>query len=274
MDKPFLVIAPRRRWIEINPRELWNYRDLFFFLVWRDILVRYKQTLLGAAWAILQPAATMVVFTIFFGRLAKIPSDGVPYPLFSYAGLLIWNFFATSVTQASNSLVASSNLVTKIYFPRLIMPTASVLAALVDLAVACTLLLILFPYFHYSPSWNILALPLIVLIAAASAVGVGTLLAALNVKYRDFRYVVPFMLQFWMFASPVVYPASMLSEKWRLLYALNPMTGAVEGFRWALLGGRACPLEIMCISAASALVIILVGLFYFQRTEEFFADLI
>jgi lipopolysaccharide transport system permease protein len=274
LEKPFLRIQPRKGWLEIDFGELWRYRDLCYLLVWRDLLVRYKQTVLGAAWAILQPLMTMIVFTIFFGTLAKIPSEGLPYPLFSYSALLIWSFFANSINQASNSLIGASNLVTKVYFPRIIMPAAPVMAGLVDLAVAFSLLLLLMPYYGVLPSTNVWALPIFIFLALIAAMGVGIWLAALNVKYRDFRYVVPFLTQFWMFVSPVVYPSGMVPDRWRLLYALNPMTGPIEGFRWALLGTQTNPWPLVAVSAMSAAAILALGVFYFQRTEEFFADLI
>jgi lipopolysaccharide transport system permease protein len=274
MEKPLLRIQPRKGWIEINFKELLRYRDLCYLLVWRDILVRYKQTLLGAAWAVLQPLLTMVVFTIFFGTLAKIPSEGLPYPLFSYSALLVWGFFANGINQASNSLIGASNLVTKVYFPRIIMPAASIMAGLLDMAVAFSLLLLLMPYYGVFPSTNLWALPIFLVLAVIAALGAGIWLAALNVKYRDFRYVIPFFTQFWMFVSPVVYPSGMVPDKWKLPFALNPMTGPIEGFRWALLGTQTSPWALVAVSALSAAVILILGIFYFQRTEEFFADLI
>jgi lipopolysaccharide transport system permease protein len=270
----WVTIEPSKGLIKIDFRELWTYRDLFRFLVWRDILVRYKQTLLGGAWAVLQPLTAMVIFTVFFGRLAKMPSDGLPYPVFSYTALVLWSFFAQSVSQSANSLVANEKLVTKIYFPRLIVPAAPVLASLLDLVIACCLLLLLLPYYGIGLSANIWAVPIMVVVAVIAALGAGTWIAALNVKYRDFRYVVPFLIQTWMFMSPVVYPASMVPEKWRIFYGLNPMAGAIEGFRWALLETNVDPWPILAVSVASAAMILLFGVIYFQRTEEFFADLI
>ncbi|MGO9117104.1 MAG: ABC transporter permease [Desulfomonilaceae bacterium] len=274
MEKPFLKIQPRKGWFELDLMELLRYSDLCYLLVWRDILVRYKQTVLGVAWALLQPLMTMIVFTIFFGTLAKIPSDGLPYPLFSYSALLVWSFFANSINQASNSLIVASNLVTKVYFPRIIMPAAPIMAGLLDMAIAFGLLLLLMPYYGVFPSANIWALPIFIFLALMAALGVGIWLAALNVKYRDFRYVVPFLTQFWMFVSPVVYPSGMVPDRWRLLYALNPMTGPIEGFRWALLGTQTNLWPLVAVSAMSAAVILSLGVVYFQRTEEFFADLI
>jgi lipopolysaccharide transport system permease protein len=274
IEKPFLRIQPRKGIFELDFKELWRYSDLCYLLVWRDILVRYKQTVLGAAWAVLQPLMTMLVFTIFFGNLAKIPSDGLPYPLFSYSALLVWSFFANSINHSSNSLIGSTNLVTKVYFPRIIMPAAPVIAGLMDMAIAFSLLLLLIPYYGVYPSANIWALPIFIVLAVISALGVGIGLAALNVKYRDFRYVIPFLTQFWMFVSPVVYPSGMVPDKWRLLYALNPMTGPIEGFRWALLGTHTSPWPLAAVSGASAVILLILSVAYFQRTEEFFADLI
>jgi len=273
-ETPLVIIKPQTGLLNVDPVELWHYRDLLYFLVRREVLVRYKQTILGAAWAILQPLAGMIVFTIFFGKLAKMPSDGLPYPLFSYCGLLIWTFFAQATNESANSLVSNTNLVTKIYFPRLLMPVAPVLSSLLDLAIACLVLMALMIYYGVLPSVNIWALPLMISVAGVAALGVGTALSALNVKYRDFRYVLPFLTQLWLFASPIVYPASMVPETWRLLYALNPMAGAVEGFRWALLGSGANPWPLVAVSALSATTMLLVGIIHFKRTENFFADLI
>jgi len=273
-EAPLVLIRPRTGLLNVDPMELWHYRDLLYFLVRREVLVRYKQTVLGAAWAILQPLAGMIIFTIFFGKLAKMPSDGLPYPLFSYCGLLLWTFFAQAMNESANSLVSNANLVTKIYFPRLLMPVAPVISSLLDLAIACSVLLGLMIYYGVPPSANIWALPLMIAIAALAACGVGTALSALNVKYRDFRYVLPFLTQLWLFASPIVYPVSMVPEKWRLIYALNPMAGAVEGFRWALLGAGTNPWPLVAVSALSATAMLLVGIMHFKRTENFFADLI
>ncbi|MBD3397843.1 ABC transporter permease [Candidatus Micrarchaeota archaeon] len=250
------------------------YRDLFMMLVWRDILVRYKQTVLGAAWAILQPLTAMLIFTVIFGRLAKIPSDELPYPIFAYSGLLIWTYFSQTLTQASNSLIQNERLVTKIYFPRILMPTAPIAAGLLDMAIGSVLLLFLLPYFGVSLSPNIWAAPIMIALAAISSMSAGILISALNVKYRDFRHVLPFLVQIWMYASPVVYPASLIPEKWRLLFAVNPMVGAVHGFRWALLGTDVNPWPLIAVSSVSALIILLFALIYFSRSEEYFADLI
>ena len=273
-ETPVWVIQPSKGFLRINLPELWHYRELFYFLVWREIKVRYKQTFIGAGWAIIQPFFSMVIFTLFFGNLAKIPSDGIPYPVFSYAALLPWTFFAQAMSFSANSLIANSNLVTKIYFPRLIMPVAPVLACLVDLAIACALLFVLMPYYGVLPSRNLWAIPIPLFLAVMTACGIGIFLSALNVKYRDFRYVIPFLTQFWMFGSPVVYPASMVPEQWRIVYGLNPMTGVIEGFRWALLGTQIDPWSIILTSAISATVILFFGIYYFRRAERFFADLI
>ncbi|MGH9772065.1 MAG: ABC transporter permease, partial [Candidatus Acidiferrales bacterium] len=257
-----LWIEPIRGWATLKLKELWEYRELLYFLVWRDVKVRYKQAALGASWAILQPLLTMLVFSLFFGRLAKVPSDGIPYPLFSFAALVPWNFFATSLTQSSNSVVGSANLITKVYFPRLAIPLASVLAGLVDFAIAGAVLLGLMAYYKRVPTIHILWLPCFVLLALLTAVGVGFWLSALNVKFRDVRYVVPFLVQFWMFASPIVYPTNLLPARWRTLYALNPMVGVVDGFRWALLGTKTAPGPVIAASALATIVFLVGGALY------------
>lgn len=269
-----IVIQPAKGLLNIDWKELWLYRELFFFLVWREILVRYKQTLLGAAWAVLQPFLSMIVFTLFFGRLAGLPSDGVPYPLFSYTAMVLWTFYSQSMQFAANSMVANANLVTKIYFPRVIMPLAPALSFLVDLVISLALLFLLMPVFSFWPSANMWAAPIAILIALVSACGVSLLLGSLTVLYRDFRYVTQFLIQFWMFCSPVVYPTSMLPEQWRLIYAINPMTGAIELMRWSMLGIDINPWPLAAVSAVSAVVLLLVGLAYFRWVEKFFADLI
>lgn len=274
VDKPFLEIVPRKGFIAIDWRELWAFRDLFMFLVWRDIIVRYKQTVLGAAWAILQPLAAMLIFTLFFGKLANMPSDGLPYSLFSYSGLIIWSFFSHSMNQAAGSLISDERLVTKVYFPRLFIPLAPVLGGLVDFGIAFLLLFLMVFVYGVGLHVNLLAMPLVVAIAAIAASGVGVWLAALNIKYRDFRYVIPFLTQLWMFASPVVYPASLVPERWRVLYALNPLTGVIEGFRWAVLGTEVNPWPGLLVSTVSAIIVFISGVAYFKRTERFFADII
>jgi lipopolysaccharide transport system permease protein len=277
---PTLVIEPRPGWRAFDLTELWAYRELLYFLVWRDIKVRYKQTVLGAAWAILQPLATAVVFTLFFGRLAGIGSDGLPYPLFSYAGLLVWTFFAQGLAQSSASVVGSANLITKVYFPRVVIPLSAVVAGLVDLAVASPLLVVLMAYYKVWPGAAIVALPLVLLLALLAATGVGLWLAALNVEYRDVRYVVPFLVQLWLFVTPVIYPASTVAPRleklgvpgWAL--GLNPMAGVVEGFRWAMLGRGAAPLHLVFASAVVALILCVTGALYFRSVERSFADVV
>ena len=269
-----LRIEPSRGWVSLRLEELWEYRELLFFLVWRDIKVRYKQTALGAAWAIIQPFFTMVVFSLFFGRLAKVPSDGIPYPIFSYAALVPWTFFANGLSEASNSLVSSSNLIKKIYFPRLAIPVATVLAGAVDFIIAFIVLLLMMFYYGITPTVNTLWLPLFVLLAFVSSLGTGLWLSAMNVKFRDVRYIVPFIVQFWMFATPIAYPSSLLPEPWRTIYGLNPMVGVVEGFRWALLGTNTRPHGVVALSAVAALLILTGGAFYFRRMEKMFADVV
>ena len=268
------IIQPSRGWVSLKLKELWEYRDLLFFLAWRDISVRYKQTALGAAWAIIQPFFSMVVFSLFFGQLAKIPSDGVPYPIFSYTAMLPWTYFSSAMTNSSNSLVGSSNLLTKVYFPRLVIPLASVLPAVVDFAIAFVVLLGMMVFYHIAPTWNLVWLPAFLLLALVTALGVGLWLSAMNVKYRDIRYVIPFLVQFWMFASPVTYPASMVPVQWRMLYGLNPMAGVIEGFRWALLGTNTAPGPIIAASVVAALFLLISGAFYFRRMERTFADVV
>jgi lipopolysaccharide transport system permease protein len=269
-----LRIQPSTGWVSLQLRELWDYRELLYFLIWRDIKVRYKQTVLGAGWAIIQPLFTMLVFSLFFGKLGKMPSDGIPYPLFSYTALVPWTFFAQGLSQSSDSLVGSSNLIKKIYFPRLAIPIGTVCAGMVDFALAFSVLLILCASYHVYPTINILWLPLFVLLALITALGVGLWLSALNVKYRDVKYVVPFFTQVWMFATPIAYPSSLLSPKWRIVYGLNPMAGVVEAFRWALLGTKTAPSMMILISALAAIAILVGGAFYFRRMEKTFADVV
>ncbi|MFC1836336.1 ABC transporter permease [Thermodesulfobacteriota bacterium] len=273
-EEPLVVIEARKGFFGIDFKEIWSYRDLFLILVWRDILVRYKQTLLGASWAVLQPLATMLIFTLFFGRLAKIPSDGLPYPVFSYSAVLLWTYFSQALNVSANALIINEKLVTKVYFPRIMMPATPVLAGLLDLAIGSCLFCVLLPYFHMGLSANVWAVPIMVLIAVTSAMGAGLWLSALNLKYRDFSHLMPFIIQFWMFVSPVVYPVSLVPEKWRILFSLNPMAGAIEGFRWALLGTSGNPWPLVLTSALSAVLILLSGAIYFRRSEEYFADLI
>jgi lipopolysaccharide transport system permease protein len=274
MDAATLRIQPSAGWTSLGLRELWAYRELLYFLTWRDIKVRYKQTALGAAWAVIQPFFTMVVFSLFFGRLAQIGSDGVPYPIFSYTALVPWTFFANGLGGSTNSLVGSANLIKKVYFPRLAIPLATVLSEAVDFAIAFVVLLAMMLYFGITPTANVVWLPLLVLLTVATSLGVGLWLSALNVQFRDVRYVVPFITQFWMFASPIAYPSSLLSEKWRTVYALNPMVGVVEGFRWALLGTQTAPGPMILVSSAMALAMLVGGAFYFRRMEKRFADVV
>jgi len=271
---PHVAIRPARGWTRLELRELWQYRELLFFLIWRDIKVRYKQTALGAAWAILQPVFSMVVFSLFFGRLAKVPSDGVPYPVFSYCALLPWQLFAFALTESSNSVVANERLITKIYFPRLVIPIAGVLAGLVDFSVAFSVLSVLMLLYVSAPTWTIATLPLFVLLAILTALAVGLWLSALNVQYRDVRYTVGFLTQIWLFLSPVAYPSSLVPARWRLLYGLNPMAGVVEGFRWALIGKTPAPGAMLAVSVMMVLLLLVGGLYYFRRMETIFADVI
>jgi len=271
---PVTIIQPSRGWISLNLRELWKYRELLYFLAWRDVSVRYKQTLLGAAWAIIQPFFSMIVFSLFFGRLANIPSEGVPYPIFNYTAMLPWTYFATAITASSNSLVGSANLLSKVYFPRLVIPVASVLPALVDFCIAFVVMLGMMLYYGIAPTWNALFLPAFLLLALVTALGVGLWLSAMNVQYRDVRYAVPFLVQFWLFLSPVVYPSSLVPEQWRLLYGINPMAGVIEGFRWALLGTGDGPGPMLAVSVGAALLLLVSGAFYFRRMEKTFADVV
>jgi lipopolysaccharide transport system permease protein len=269
-----LRIEPSRGWVSLHLDDLWDYRGLLYFLIWRDVKVRYKQTTLGVAWAVLQPLLTMAVFTIFFGRLAKIPSNGVPYPLFAFAGLLPWQLFAFSISEAAHSLVASQNLIKKVYFPRLVIPIGTVLAGLLDFAVGFVLLLAMMVYYRIPLTAGIFLLPVFLLLAISTALAVGIWLSALNVQFRDVRHTIGFLTQFWMFATPVAYPSSLIPEKWRALYGLNPMAGVVEGFRWALLGTKTSPGPMILISSLAVLILLTGGLIYFRRTERTFADVV
>lgn len=261
-------------WVAINFEELWRYRELLVFQALRDIKVRYKQTVLGAAWAIIQPVVTMIVFTIIFGKLAGLPSEGVPYPLFALCALLPWQLFAHSLNYSSNSLVSNSHVLTKVYFPRLILPFSAVIAGLVDFAIAFMVLVGMMAYYHILPGWSVLTLPLFIMLALAAALSIGLWLSALNVKYRDIRHTIPFLTQLWLFASPVAYSSSLVPEKWQALYGMNPMVGVVEGFRWALLG-KAAPLgPMMIVSIVATGVLLVGGLFYFRRMEKTFADIV
>ncbi len=268
-------IKATKGWVGLQLGELWQYRELIYFFIWRDIKVRYKQTVLGAAWAILQPLITMVIFTLFFGKLAKMPSDGVPYPIFSYAALVPWIFFSNGVSKASNSLVGGSGMLKKIYFPRMALPIAAVTGGLVDFALAFIMMLLLMVGFGITPTLNVVWLPFLLVLAWATALGVSLWFTSLNVLFRDIRYVVPFIIQAWLFATPVVYPASLIENPmWRTVYALNPMVGVVEGFRWALLGTDTAPGPLILVSAIVAVVLVVSGAFYFRRMERTFADVV
>jgi len=279
-SEEILVLRPARGWSALNLADLWRYRELIYFLIWRDVKVRYKQTVLGASWAIIQPFVTMVVFTVLFGNLAKMPSDGIPYPLFSYTGLLPWGLFTKAISDAGRSMIANRSMITKVYFPRLSIPLASVLSGLVDFGLAFIVLIGMILYYNYSPNQDyqvvitpsILTLPLFLLLALITSLGVGLWLSALNVLYRDINYIIPFLTQFWLFITPIAYSASMIPEKWQLLYALNPMAGVVEGFRWALLGAGSAPSPMIAVSASIAVILMISGLYYFRRMERNFAD--
>jgi lipopolysaccharide transport system permease protein len=267
-----VVIKPRSKWTPLNLEELWNHRELLYFMVWRDIKVRYKQTALGAAWAVIQPFFSMIVFSLFFGHLAKIPSNGVAYPVFVYCGLLPWQLFSFALTESTNSLVTNRQLITKVYFPRLLVPLTPVLAGLVDFAIAFLVLVAMMFFYGIHPSAGVLLLPVFIALTVVTALAVGLWLAALNAKYRDIRYTVPFLTQLWLFLTPIAYPASLVPEKWRLLYGLNPMAGVVEGFRWALLGNEAAPGNFFFVSVAVTFLLFIGGLYYFRQIESSIAD--
>ncbi len=269
-----IVIEPPRKWVALELLDLWRYRDLLYFLTWRDIKVRYKQTALGAAWAIIQPFLTMVVFSVIFGALAKLPSEGLPYPIFSFTALLPWQLFAVALSASSNSLISSGTLISKVYFPRIVITIASMLTGVVDFCIAFLVLLAMMAYYGVTPTIRMLTLPFYLVLALASALSVGIWLAALNVKYRDFRYVVPFLVQVWMYATPIAYSSSLVPEKWKILYGLNPMTGVVEGFRWALLGSGEGISQMVWVSVAVVIALLIGGLYYFKRMEHSFADMI
>jgi lipopolysaccharide transport system permease protein len=268
-----LIIRPPRKWVPVDLHELWNYRELLTSFTIRDIKIRYKQTALGFLWAVIQPLFMMLIFTVIFGNFAKIPSDGIPYPLFSFAALLPWMLFSEGLTRSTMSMVTNSNIMTKVYFPRLIMPISGILSPLVDFAVSISILVLMMAYYGFVPTINVIFLPLFILLALATSLGVGLWLAALNVKYRDFQYTVPFIVQLWMYASPVVYPASMLPAAIRPIYGLNPMAGVIEGFRWALLGTE-IPGSIIFVSVSVVIVLLVSGMFYFRRMEQYYADIV
>jgi len=273
-ESPVIIVKPSKGWISLNFDELWEYRELLYFLTWRNIKVRYKQTVLGAAWAIIQPFFTMVVFSLFFGKLAGMPSDGIPYPIFAYAALVPWMFFANGLSQSSDSLVGSADLVKKVYFPRLVVPISSVISGVIDFLLAFVVLLGMMFFYKIFPTINAIWLPLFLLLAFVTALGVGLWLSALNVQFRDVRYTVPFLTQFWLFATPIAYPSSLLPGPWRILYGVNPMVGVVEGFRWALLGTETTPGPIIIVSTLAALMLLISGVFFFRRMERTFADVI
>jgi lipopolysaccharide transport system permease protein len=272
-EVPTLIIRPPRKWVPIDFQEIWAYRELLYFFTWRDVKIRYKQTGLGFAWAVIQPLFTMLIFSLIFGAFAKLPSDGIPYPLFSYAALLPWTLFAEGMTRSTNSMVANAPIMTKVYFPRLLMPISGIMSPLVDFCIAFSILIAMMFYYGFVPTVNVVFLPLFLLLAIATSLGVGLWLSALNVQYRDFQYTVPFLIQIWMYASPVVYPASMLPESLRVLYGLNPMAGVIEGFRWALLGTTP-PSAMILVSVGMVVVMLVSGLFYFKKMEQYFADLV
>jgi len=274
MSNNVIVIKPSKGWAAINFKDLWHYRELLYFLTWRDIKVRYKQTLIGAGWAILQPFFTMIVFTIFFGKMAKISSEGIPYPIFSYSGLLLWTYFSTAVTNSGNSLVGSSNLITKVYFPRLIVPLSSSLAGIIDYFIALSILIVMIFYYHITVTPYLLLLPVLLFIAFIAATGLGLWLSAMNVKYRDIRYALPFFIQLLLFVTPVIYPTSIVPEKYRWLLALNPISGVIEAHRTCILAHQSINWQSLSISIVMTLLIFITGAFYFRRVERFFADII
>ena len=273
-QSPVIVVKPSKGWISLNLDELWEYRELLYFLTWRNIKVRYKQTVLGAAWAIIQPFFTMVVFSLFFGKLAKVPSDGIPYPIFAYAALVPWMFFANGLNQSSDSLVGSADLIKKVYFPRLIVPISSIISGVIDFVLSFLVLVGMMLFYGIFPTANCIWLPFLLLLAFVTSLGVGLWLSALNVQFRDVRHTVPFLTQFWLFATPIAYPSSLLPEPWHTLFGINPMVGVVEGFRWALLGTETAPGPIIIVSSLVALVLLVGGAFFFRRMEKTFADVV
>lgn len=267
------IIRPARKWVPIDFHEIWNYRELLYFLIWRDIKIRYKQTALGFIWVIIQPLSMMIIFTLFFGILVQVPSEGIPYPLFSLAALLPWTLFAEGLTRSTMSMIMNTNIMTKVYFPRIILPISGILSPVVDFLVAFSLLIIIMAWYRFLPTWNIIWLPAFFILAVATSLGVGLWLSALNVQYRDFQYTLPVLIQLWLFASPVVYPATMIPEPYRILYGLNPMAGVIEGFRWTLLGTTP-PSAMILVSVVVVIVLIVSGAFYFRKMEQYFADIV
>lgn len=274
MRMPTCVIEPSKGLLHLDFQVIWQYRELLYFLVWRDVKVRYKQTVIGAGWAILQPLITMAIFTVVFGYFAGIPSDGMPYPVFVYAALLPWTYFAQALGRSGTSLVGNANLITKVYFPRLLIPVAAAVAPLVDFLFSFFILLGLIGWFGMTPTWGLLALPLFLLLAFLTALAVSLWLAPLNVRYRDVGHTIPFFIQFWMYASPVMYPVSLVPEQWRLLYSLNPMVGVIEGFRWALLGQELPDFAVIAVSIVMVLILLIGGIVYFNKMETTFADIV
>lgn len=270
----FICIEPSRGWLSLNLHELWTYRELLYFLVWRDVKVRYKQTAIGAAWAVLQPLLTMLIFFVVFKKFANIPSDGLPYSIFAYTALLPWSLFAGAVNRSSISIVGQAKVISKVYFPRLMVPLSATVSGLVDFGVAFVLLIGMMVWFGVLPTWGMLALPLFLLLALTTALAVGLWLSALNVEYRDVGHAIPFLVQLWMLASPIAYPVSLVPEKWRLLYSLNPLAGVIEGFRWALLGKESPDFGVITVSAVAVLVLFFTGMIYFKRMERTFADVV
>lgn len=273
-ETPIIRIEPSKGWVSLKFREIWEYRELLYFLIWRDVKVRYKQTVLGIGWAIIQPFLTMVVFSIFFGKLAKMPSDGIPYPIFAYAGLVPWTFFSNGLSKGSNSLVSSSNLIKKIYFPRLIIPVSSVLSGLLDFILAFIILIGMMFYFGIFPGSKIMWIPLLLSLSLLTSLSVSLWLSAMNVQFRDVQYITPFLTQLWLFATPIAYPSSLLSEPWRTIYGLNPMVGVVEGFRWALLNTDTAPGPVIVVSSLVTVILLIGGALYFRRMEKSFADVV
>ena len=271
---PFIRIERSSGWLSFNLRELWAYRELLYFLIWRDVKVRYKQTAIGAAWAILQPFLTMIIFVLVFNKFANVPSDGLPYSIFAYTALLPWGLFAGAVSRSSLSIVGQASVISKIYFPRLMVPLSATISGLVDFAVAFVLLISMMIWYGIVPNWGILTLPLFLLFALATALAIGLWLSALNVEYRDVTHAVPFLIQIWLFASPIAYPVSLVPENWRLLYSLNPLVGIIEGFRWALLGKESPNLGVVTISALVVVALLFTGMIYFKRMERSFADVV
>jgi lipopolysaccharide transport system permease protein len=271
---PELTIAPPKGWHDLNLTELWHTRELLYFFVWKDIKIRYKQTVIGAAWAILQPLLTMLIFTLFFGRLAKMPSEGLPHPLFYYCALLPWLYFASSLQNATNVIVDQQRVITKVYFPRLVLPLSAVTSPLLDFGIGFSILVLMLIYYRVHPTLALLALPLFLALAILTALGVGLFLSAMNAMYRDVRYVVPFLVQFWMFLSPVAYPSSLVPAHWRWLYGLNPMAGIIEGFRWALTGTGDPPSALLAASSAAVVLLVIGGTMYFQKMESIIADVV